>query len=62
MTDPARSPFEIYSDALNRLEAEPGPLTPEKAELMRFLRTLIGDYEPMHRLISPPGHRANKRP
>lgn len=61
MKQDPRTPFEIYSEALHKLDAEPGPLTPEKATLIRFLRKLVTDYEPMHRLVSSPRH-APKRP
>ena len=53
----SRLPLDIYSDALNRLEAEPGPLTPEKADLLRFLRDLVDNYATSQRLVSSPGHR-----
>ena len=62
MNERPRSPFTIYSEALQKLEAEPGPLSPEKAHLMHFLRALITEYEPMHRLVSSPGHASNKKP
>jgi hypothetical protein len=61
MTERSRLPLGIYSEALNRLQAEPGPLTPEKAELLRFLRELVDNYGTSQRLISSPG-RSTKRP
>jgi len=55
MTERSRNPLDIYSEALRRLESEPGPLTPEKANLLRFLRDLVDNYETSHRLVSPVG-------
>ena len=53
MPDRSRHPLDIYSEALTRLEAEPGPLTPEKADLLRFLRELVDNYATSQRLVSP---------
>ena len=53
MTERSRLPLDIYSEALTRLEAEPGPHTPETADLLRFLRHLVDNYAASQRLISP---------
>ena len=62
MTQRSRLPLDIYSNALRTLESEPGPMTPEKAELLRFLRERVADYETTQRVLSAPGHAPNKRP
>ena len=62
MTQRSRLPLDIYSNALRTLESEPGPMTPEKADLLRFLRERIAEYEITQRILSQPGHPPNKRP
>ena len=59
-----RLPFDIYAQALTTLEQEPGPLTPEKAELMHFLRARISDYSTRQSVLATlqPGQASNKRP
>lgn len=41
MSIPYRPMLEVLREALRTLQTEPGPMTPNKAELMRYLRERI---------------------
>ena len=46
-----RTPLAIYTDALNTLESEPGPATPETTNLMHYLRQRITEYQCAERIL-----------
>ena len=48
---PPRPLMDVYREALRTLEAEPGPLTPEKVELLRHIQRRIAEQEMAQRPI-----------
>ena len=46
MSNSYRSMLEVLREALRTLQSDPGPMTPDKAELMSYLRERIVAHSP----------------
>lgn len=46
--------LEVFREALRTLQNEPGPMIPEKVELMEYLRKRIAEHEELDRVTATP--------